>query len=102
MSSKHLTLKKQQFIRVYIKTGNATEAAMQVYNTKKRTIAAQIGYENLRKPDVRQAIKGYFERVDHVPVYVAEAFVDVLKNGTMDQRLNASIAYFKIMGLYPK
>lgn len=97
-----MTLKQQLFVKYYLQYGNATQAAMQVYNTKKRIVAVQIGYENLRKPDVMQAIKGYFERVDRAPFYVAEAFVDVLKNGTSSQRLNASIAYFKIMGLYPK
>lgn len=31
--------------------GNATEAAARVYNTKSRTSAATIGYENMRKLD---------------------------------------------------
>lgn len=102
MSRRNLSLKQQAFINTYLQTGNATEAAMKVYNTSKRFVAAQIGYENLRKPDVKQAIQGYFERVERAPFYVVEAFVDVLKKGTATQKLNASIAYFKIMGLYPK
>lgn len=96
-----MTLKQQQFINKYLELGNATQAALEVYNTDKSSVAAQIGYENLRKPDVMQAIKGYFERVERAPVYVTESFFDILKNGTVSQRLNASIVYFKIMGLYP-
>lgn len=95
-------MKQKLFVDYYLKFGNATEAASRVYNVKKRNTAAQIGYENLRKPEVMQVIQGYFERIDRAPFYVAEAFVDVLKNGTISQKLNASIAYFKIMGLYPE
>mgnify|MGYP001563704136 FL=1 len=44
-----LTLKQRKWIRVYIDTGNATEAAMQVYDCKDRDSAAIIGFENVRK-----------------------------------------------------
>lgn len=96
-----MTLKQKIFVNKYLEFGNATEAAMFVYNTEKRNVAAQIGYENLRKHDVKKAIEGYFERIDRVPFYAAKAFVDVLNNGTTMQKFNASIAYFKVMGLYP-
>lgn len=96
-----MTIKQKFFLNKYLEFGNATQAAFCAYNTQKRNVAAQIGYENLRKHDVKQAIQGHFERIDRVPFYVAESFVDILKNGTVSQRLNASIAYFKIMGLYP-
>lgn len=97
-----MTIKQKIFVNKYIEFGNATEAAMWVYNTKKRNVAAQIGYENMRKPYIKEAIDSYLTHKVRLPTYIAEAFVDVLKNGTVSQRLNASIAYFKIMGLYPK
>lgn len=47
----NLTLKQRKWLAIYIKTGNATEAAMKVYNPKTRAYASQIGFENLRKLD---------------------------------------------------
>ncbi|SRR3990167_5105120 len=46
-----LTIKQRKWIRVYIDTGNATEAAMQVYDCKDRDVAKSIGSENLSKLD---------------------------------------------------
>lgn len=44
-----LTLKQRKWLQLYLKLGNATEAAMQVYDCKERETAAVIGHENLRK-----------------------------------------------------
>lgn len=50
--SNDLTIKQRKWIEVYIDTGNATDAAMQVYDCKgNRETAAQIGWENMRKLD---------------------------------------------------
>lgn len=48
---KKLTLKQSKWLKEYLELGNATEAAMRVYDCKDRESAAQIGYENLRKLD---------------------------------------------------
>ena len=44
-----LTLKQRKWIKEYIKTGNATEAAMRVYDCKDRESAGTIGTENIAK-----------------------------------------------------
>jgi len=44
-----LTIKQRKWIKKYIETGNATEAAMQVYDCKDRESAGTIGSENLQK-----------------------------------------------------
>jgi len=44
-----LTLKQRKWIKEYIKTGNATEAAMRVYDCKDRESASAIGTQNLGK-----------------------------------------------------
>lgn len=49
MSEKDFTIKQRKWTKKYIETGNATEAAMQVYNCKNRKVAESIGSENLRK-----------------------------------------------------
>lgn len=51
------TLKQRKWLRLYLETGNATEAAMQVYNCKDRNSASQIGYENLRKLDYTEFLE---------------------------------------------
>lgn len=94
-----MTIKQQIFVNKYLEFGNASEAAMWVYNTSKRNVAAQIGYENLRNPYIKEAIQSYLEHKMCLPTYVAEAFVDVLKNGTMMQKYEASRTYLKMQGL---
>lgn len=49
MNDRKLTLKQRKWIKKYIETGNATEAAMQVYDCKNREVAESIGSENLGK-----------------------------------------------------
>jgi phage terminase small subunit/transposase-like protein len=51
-----LTPKQRVFVAVYLRTLNATEAAMQAYQTTDRVVAASIGYQNLRKLNVRTII----------------------------------------------
>lgn len=46
-----LTIKQRKWIKAYLECGNATEAAMKVYDVKDRESAGQIGYENLKKLD---------------------------------------------------
>lgn len=54
---KSLTLKQRMWIKAYIQTGNATEAAARVYDVKNRDSANAIGAENLAKlsfPDLME------------------------------------------------
>jgi hypothetical protein len=57
--SKRLTLKQLKFIQIYIETGNATKAAMTVYNCKNENTAKSLGSENLTKPDIACEIEKY-------------------------------------------
>lgn len=52
MEKMNLTLKQRRFVRYYLETGNATEAAMKAYKCKDEASAATIGWENLRKLDI--------------------------------------------------
>lgn len=51
MKGEEPTLKQRQWLKIYLEIGNATEAAMQVYDCKDRHSARQIGWENLAKLD---------------------------------------------------
>jgi hypothetical protein len=50
-TEQQLTMKQRKWLKIYIETGNKTEAAMQAYDCKDRNTAAQIGWENLKKLD---------------------------------------------------
>ena len=55
-----LTIKQRKWIKKYIETGNATEAAFRVYNCKNRVVANAIGSENLAKlsiPELMEEMK---------------------------------------------
>lgn len=48
---RQLTLKQRKWLKRYLECGNATQAAMEVYDCKDRDSAANVGYENVRKLD---------------------------------------------------
>ena len=52
-----LTIKQRKWIKEYINTGNATEAAIRVYDCKNRETASNIGYENVRKLEFPQLME---------------------------------------------
>jgi len=54
---RELTIKQRKWLKLYIKEGNATKAAMEVYDCKDEHSAAQIGYENLRKLDIAEVME---------------------------------------------
>lgn len=55
-----LTHKQQRFITAYLRTGNATQAAIEAGYSERSAYA--IGYENLNKPEIFAEIEGFFQR----------------------------------------
>lgn len=43
------TLKQRKWLKEYIKSGNATQAALKVYDTTSKDVAKRIGWENATK-----------------------------------------------------
>ena len=56
-----LTPKQGLFLKYYLKSGNASDAAMKAYNCKDRAVAGNIGCENLRKLQALETIKMLME-----------------------------------------
>lgn len=54
--AKGLTKKQKGFVRDYLETDNATEAAERNYDVKNRNVANNIGAENLAKPSIIKTI----------------------------------------------
>lgn len=52
-----LTIKQRKWLKAYITIGNATRAAIQVYDCKDEVSAASIGYENLRKLQIDELLE---------------------------------------------
>lgn len=55
-----LTRKQAKFVEEYVQTGNGTQAALKAYEIESDNndnVASSIATENLRKPDVAQAIE---------------------------------------------
>lgn len=55
--NRDLTLKQRKWIKAYIETGNATEAARKVYDVKDDASAGQIGYENMKKLEMPELME---------------------------------------------
>ena len=55
-----LTPKQVEFAKEYVKTKNATKAALKAYDTVDENTAAVIGAENLRKPKIRTITEQLF------------------------------------------
>lgn len=54
------TKKQKGFVKDYLETGNATEAAARNYNVKNRHVAQVIGDENMAKPVVQSLVEEMF------------------------------------------
>ncbi len=58
-----LTKKQKGFVKDYIETDNATEAAERNYDVKNRNVANNIGAENLAKPSIIKAIQSIADKI---------------------------------------
>ena len=52
-----LSKKERGFVKEYIKTGNGTQSALKVYDTKSYMTGAMIASENLKKPKIIKALQ---------------------------------------------
>jgi hypothetical protein len=61
-----LTRKEQAFVEYLANNpkASATEAALHAYNTSSRSVAAAIGYENLRKPHIQAYMQSINELLE--------------------------------------
>jgi phage terminase small subunit len=102
---RELSLKQRKFAKAYIKNGgNATQAALESYDTTDYFTSAAIGQENLKKPLIKQAIETALIELDLSPKKVLKTFVNIIDKHTDENpnaavRANENIA--QIMNMYP-
>ena len=99
-----MTLKQKLFVRFYLKTLNATEAAFTVYQTKNRQSSAVIGSRLLRNVNVQSEINAALEAGGLTLDSVVENLVEIAKatpdKVTANDVLRANIELLKLRGLY--
>ncbi len=74
---KKLTLKQTKFVKEFLETGNATEAASRAYNANNRNTANSIATENLAKPAIKQSIEEVQAKLGINPEYVLKNFKEI-------------------------
>lgn len=74
--SNNLTYKQKAFINEFVKTKNATAAAASVYRVKSRSVARQMGSENLAKPYIRQSIDALLHASGYDPKSSIAALIE--------------------------
>ncbi len=105
--TKRLTLKQLKFIQIYIETKNATKAAMTAYRCKNENVAAVLGSENLRKPNIACEIEKYRKEgglsIQKAINAINDAY-DAEKKGAPDHnvRLRSADMTLKLADAYPK
>lgn len=84
---------------------NLTEAAMQVYDTKDRASAGQIGHEKLKKLEIREQIEQAMESqglsMDVVLREMKQIATSTPTKITGDTKLRSLIEITKLLGGYP-
>lgn len=71
-----LTLKQKRFVAEYIKSGNGTRSAMIAYPNQTMMAAAVQSSDNLRKPNIQEAINDALAKHEASPEYA----VGILKH----------------------
>ena len=71
-----MTPKQQKFCDEYIKTGNATQSAINAGNSQKT--AKSIGAENLTKPDLKKYIDSKLKDISNNAIATAEETLGIL------------------------
>jgi phage terminase small subunit len=67
-----LTKKQRGFVKDYLDTDNATEAAERNYDVKNRNVANAIGAENLAKPSIQQVIESHAEKAESMIYHLSQ------------------------------
>lgn len=75
---KKLTIKQKKFADEYIKTGNATQSAINAGYSKKTCYS--IGNENLKKPEIKKYINKRLEEIDSKKIISQKEIMELLSS----------------------
>ena len=97
-----MTIKQKLFTRVYLKSLNATEAALAVYQAKNRQSAAVIGSRLLRnvnvQTEINTALKASGVTLESAINNLVKIASSEPEKVTARDKLNANIEILKLLG----
>lgn len=103
---KRPSLKQRKFAIDYVKTGNATQAALNSYDTTNRKTAQRIGAYNLDKPEVQNLLEEALKKNNITFDKVLESFNqmadEIPDKISSDSVLKANIERAKLLKMYPE
>ena len=82
MKPNKLTFKQKKFVSALVKTGNAAEAARQVYKTKH---ASEMGYRLKRKPKIQNAIQEALVAANLDEGYASTTLKEIISAGAANK-----------------
>ena len=101
-----LSLKQKRFVDNYIVHGNSSKAVLQAgYNVKDIRNARRIGWANLQKPKIIEAMEAALEKAHLDESYLAGTLKEIIESGkarkvTAQEALKAIDMVFKVKGSY--
>lgn len=99
MARKHPTLKQKRFADNLIRTGNITQSALSVYDTKSRKAAYQIGYRNLQNPTVKSYMAFQMKEMGLDDSYLHASLKRIIDSGTSKRVLKRATPSDALRGL---
>jgi len=73
-----MTLKEISFVKRYLETMNATQAAMDVYKCRSRNVAGVVGYRVLRKVKISRVIENILDKAGCTNEAIAKRLKDMI------------------------
>jgi phage terminase small subunit len=84
---RRLTLKQKRFSDAYVKTGNATKAVLQTYDTQDKKSASVIGSTNMANPRIVTYIESILDNAGVSDIYLAHQLRTVIDNSLTKKAL---------------
>lgn len=97
-----LTPKQAKFVRGIAEGKTNTDSALEAYDTDSYETAAVIATENLKKPNVQQAVELARVKLGITPERALKPIDDALNSDDLEMRLKGSDRALKIMGIANK
>lgn len=102
MPKPKLTMKQAKFVKGIADGKTNTQSALEAYDTDSYDTAAVIATENLRKPNIQDAIEIARVKLNITPERALKPIDDALNDDDLEMRLKGSDRALKIMGITGK
>jgi phage terminase small subunit len=94
-----LTTKQAKFVKGIAQGKTNTDSALEAYDTNSYETAAVIATENLKKPNIQDAIELARVKLNLTPERALKPIDDALNDDDLEMRLKGSDRALKLMGI---